>query len=176
MLKVKEMAYAYEEELGSYLHRPALRFIKGKVDSTLKTYKHFQKAVELADQLSVDYPTYLQAQFYWFDKWFRRAPKPWELIGQRTKFPAPERVKEFLRLRSLEEAPQKVYSISRTAKIDPKKLDKINEQRLTELSSSWGLSEEEVLLRFARTGVGYFDLEWLRKNPTYKSLKRQKKL
>jgi hypothetical protein len=41
---------------------------------------------------------------------------------------------------------------------------------------AWSLTEEEVMLRFARTGVGYFDYNWLKKNLVYKRLKAERKL
>lgn len=170
------MAYVYEEMLGIYLHKPTLKYIKGKVDPNHRSYGHFARAVDIAQDCGADFCDYVQAQFYWFDKWFNRAPKPWELAGVKTKFPAPNRYREYLKLRASQHVPTHVKSVARRAKIDPKKLDKINESRLAELQRNWGISEEEAFIRFARPGVGYFDVAWLRKHPTYQRLRREKKL
>ncbi len=167
------MAYAYEEHLGHYRHKPTLKYIKGKITPEHKNFDTWKRAALIADQVGVSYAVYIEAQFYWFDQWFNRPPKPWELSGLKSKFPAPERVRAFLKLSN----PVKVQSVSqRSARIEPKHLDKINLARLAEVCRVWGLSEEEAMMRFARPGAGYFDIPWLRKHPVYKRLKKQKKL
>lgn len=171
------MAYAYEEALAAYCHAPGLKYLKGSSVTSVKgAYQKFKLAAEVADQCKADYTSFVQAQFYWFDKWFKRAPKVWELSGKSTKFPAPNRYLEYLKIKSSQHVPEKVQSVSRRAQISPQKLDKINEMRLAELQRSWGIDEEEVFIRFARPGIGYFDAAWLRKHPTYRRLRQEQKL
>ena len=174
--KIKEMAYAYEAVLGEYVHNHRLRFIKGSISPEHRSFAQFKRAVLIADQIGVSYETYVRAQFYWFDKWFNRAPHPYELSGLKSKFPAPERVRKYLQLVNEGQTKGIVTCIGKRVQIDAKELDKANDQRLDQLMLAWGLDEEGVLLRFARSGVGYFDHEWLKKNPTWQRLRQEKKL
>jgi hypothetical protein len=127
----------------------------------------------MADQIGVEYPIFIQAQFYFFDKWFNRPPKTFELCSTQSKFPAEIRVREYLKLQQVQKLPVMVQCVARTIKVDLDKIDKINQSRLEELCRVWKLSEEEVLRRFARPGVGYFDLQWLKHQPTYLRLRAQ---
>jgi hypothetical protein len=171
------MAYAYEEALGHYLHRPALRYIKTTDPKKNRAFVYFQKAAVIADRLDMDYEDYIQAQFYWFDQWFRRHPKVYELASLRSKFPAIDRAIAYQRLIRDEDHPRrKVQSLSRRVIASDDQLDKINTERLNRLISSWQLTEEEVLLRFSAADVGYFDVQWLRKHPVYQRLQKQHKL
>jgi len=175
--KVREVAYAYEEVLATYHHNPSLKFIKGPTVEAGTAYQNLREVAKIADQCGADYASYIQAQFYWFDKWFKRAPRTWELVSK-AKFPALERYLEYIKIKSSQSVPAKVQSVSISgrARIDTEQLDKINETRLIELQLNWNIDEEEAFLRFARPGVGYFDAVWLRKHPTYKRLRQEKKL
>jgi len=167
------MLYAYEDMLGTYWHKPALRIIKGRIEDHPRGYQALVEATWIADRLGVEYPIFIQAQFYWFDKWFNRAVRLRELCSVGSKFPAEMRVREYLKLQQVQKLPVRVQCISRTIKVDLNQIDKINQARLEELCRVWKLSEEEVLRRFARPGVGYFDLGWLKHQPIYLRLKAQ---
>ena len=112
----------------------------------------------------MDYPTYVRAQFYWFDLWFHRAPKIYELAGQRGKFPASLRLTQYLELNRLGKIGKDISSPNMPKKhnqvLDPQILDKINRQRLNQLCSVYQLTEEQCLEQFAPAGL--FDLEWLK--------------
>ena len=170
------MVYVYEEALIAYQHNERNYKSTEGLIKVKRSYNLFKQAVKVADQCGADYVSYIQAQFYWFDKWFKRAPKAWELAGKTTKFPAPNRYLEYLKIKSSSHVPEKVQSISRRASISPQKLDKSNEVRLAELQRSWGIDDEEAFIRFARPGIGYFDAAWLRKHPTYRRLRQEQKL
>jgi len=176
LVKVREMAYTYETALGEYLHRPTLRFVKGAISTEYKSFEQFKRAALIADQLGCGYEVYVKAQFYWFDQWFKRAPKPYELSGLKTKFPAPERVREYMKLLNAGQVREVIRHISKRVKIDEKELMKANDQKLQQLMSAWHSSEEQILLKFARPGVAYFDHAWLKKNRTWLRLRKEGRL
>jgi hypothetical protein len=172
--KVRGLAYAYEAALGAYLHKPTLKVFKNGVSPAHRGYEGLKRAALLADQAGVSYETYVQAQFYWFDKWFRRAPRIYELSGLKGSFPAPERLRKYMLLMNRGSVPTKlIVGYAQRCKVDLQELDKINAAKLTQLMNAWGLSETEVLLKFARPGIEYFDLQWLKRHPTYQKLKQQ---
>ena len=70
------------------------------------------------------------------DKWFNRAPKIWELSGTGSKFSAPERVREFLRLRDQGQTPKRVVSVATGFKVDWSAIDKINKKRMIEVQTT----------------------------------------
>lgn len=178
LVKVREMTYTYEMILGEYSHHPALKFVKGMVspENNPRAFGQFKRAALIADQIDVDYETYLRAQFYWFDKWFNRAPKPYELSSLKSKFPAPERVRKYLQLLAEGKARKVVTCIGKRVQIDSKEIDKCNDRKMSQLMQQWGLPEEIVLLRFARPGIGYFDQSWLRKNKIWIRLRQEGRL
>jgi hypothetical protein len=175
--KAVQMGYAYEAVFGRYHHKPALRYFTklGERGFEKRTVSLLFKAATFADEKEVDYETYVEAQFYWFHRWFRRAPKLYELAGERGKFPARRRVDEFLRLQKQGKSGGDVSSvvIPRT-EISDDELDKINSHRLEQLCRAWERTAAEIIQQFAPAGV--FDLKWLQKNLVFLDLKKQGKI
>ena len=129
-------------------------------------------AVSMATDLGVSFETFVKAQFYCFDKWYSRNPKPHEICTPK----APGRVETYLR-----EVDSGVTSKDRTVTSKVMAAPKISkdvkfassERQLRTLMKNWNLSEEDVFRKFA-TGLyvfQYFDREWLRQNATYQRLK-----
>lgn len=171
-----EIGFAFEKALGDYVHRPALRYFTNLGTEGIKpiTLGHLRNAAKIALLNKVDAETHVQSQFYWMDKWFRRAPKIREL-GSATKggHNATWRLLEFLKLHVDDR--RKVSSKVMPGKaVTPEKLDKINQQRLKQLAESWEKSPTEILEIFAPSGV--FDQSWLEKNPIYCQLRENGKL
>jgi hypothetical protein len=164
--KIYLMKYAYEDMLKSYTHSPFLRFFKASWSNGthVRVQSFLLKAATLADQYEVEYFTFVKAQFYWFDKWFRRAPYVYELSGQSGKFPASKRLVEYLALDRAGKINNEISSPvvpQRKRAVDPNKLDKANLKTLNDLCKAYRLTEEEALTKFAPAGL--FDLEWLKK-------------
>lgn len=162
-IKSREMGYAYEAMLGLYLHRPALKYFVRDKKSAKVTTTFFLKAAKLADQLRVDYAVYVRAQFYWFDMWFHRSPRVFELSGESGRFPASRRVTEYQKLKREGKVNKDISSPVMPKKpadnIDLEVLDKINRQRLNQLCDVHGLTEGECLDTYGPAGL--FDLRWL---------------
>ncbi len=178
-LKAIEMGFAYEEMLGKYRHRPALSYFKlGEEGFKNRTITFLFKAANLADEAGTTYAAWVESQFYWFHKWFKRPPKVQELSGQSGKHPAPRRFTDWVRLKSNGKAGFP------TSDILPKELewtwgdrdtvDRINQDRLNDLCSAWGRTPEEIMTQFALSGI--FDAVWLKKNLIFQKLKREGKL
>jgi hypothetical protein len=163
--KAKEMGYAYEQMMSKYFHNPSLRYFKslsnGLVQPCVKSF--LSKAVFLAEQANVSYDVYVKAQFYWFDKWFRRHPKINELCSIGGKRSSIWRIQEFLKIEDYNNIEVSSVSIRTVTMsyIDDKTLDKINRSRLNQVCKAYNLTEEEAFSRFAPTGL--FDLEWLKR-------------
>ena len=175
-LKVREMIFTYETILGEYCYEPTLKFTKGTISPEHRSFGQFKRAALIADQLEVSYEVFVRAQFYWFNKWFNRFPKPYELSGLKSKFPTPKRVKEYVKMVNNGSISGIVTGVGTRFQLDENEIDKYNEKMFNQLMQAWSLTEEEVMLRFARTGVGYFDYNWLKKNLVYKRLKAERKL
>lgn len=167
--KVISMGYAYEEMLGRYSHKPAMHYFNKK-DVTKGQYSRTNiillKAANIADRNSVTYPVYIRSQFYWFDLWFHRAPKIYEISGQSGKFPAEKRLIEFLKLEQENKVNKSITSVVMPrSPVSEEVLDKINRQRLNQLCKVYHLTEEEALKQFAP--VGLFDPAWLKTQPGF---------
>lgn len=174
--KIISMGYAYEEMLGRYLHKPTIRYFSKEISGAqyARTNITFFKAVLLADKHCVEYPIYVRSQFYWFDLWFHRAPKVYELAGQSGKFPAEKRLLEYLELEKLGKINKSISSVVIPTKknvMTKEILDKVNRSRLDQLCKVYHLTEAEALAQFAP--VGLFDLEWLRRQPGYQPQRRE---
>jgi hypothetical protein len=167
-----EIGFAYERILGEYSHQPALRYFVRLGEQGIKpiTMAQLKKSAVIADKHKVDAETYVRAQFYWFHTWFKRAPKIRELCGMSGKNNAVWRLTNYLKKEG-----KKVYSKAMPSQqISREELDKINRQRLEQLSESWNKSHEEIITLFAESGV--FDQSWLKKNEIYKRLVESEEL
>jgi hypothetical protein len=167
------LGFSYEKVLGEYTHRPTLKYFKriGEEGIHPRTMGYLRKAASIAESHGVDVETFVRAQFYWFHTWFRRPPKIWEMCSVNGKFPATRRVVEYLKLKN----DKRVFSSSLPSKkIDSEKLDKINRERLEQLSKTWGKSHTEILMMFGPAGV--FDVEWLADQPVWQKLTHKGKI
>ena len=162
------MAYAYEQVLGEYSLRPALKFIKTWNPDHINS-KYFRKAAEIADEIGADYEQFVWAQFYFMHKWFGRETKPYELRSTKGQLSACERHADYKKMLEAGEIDAKVYAstmpVSRT---DLKKIAEHNEKRLKRIMGKWNVDEEEAIRKFHPI----FDLQWLKKNTIYRRLKK----
>ena len=180
--KAHAMALAYEAQLRTYQSKPFLRFLTGGiVQPGHKRYQQWCQAADQADELDVAYEFYVKAQFYWFDKWFSRAPKPHELRSSKTQYNAKERVRlyaqEIAKGAALPE--RKVLSRVRTApRVSRAVRFNTSANQMATLMKNHGATEEEILKVFAKgaDALLYFDRDWLRQNQTYQRLKKAKEL
>lgn len=174
-VKAVEMGYAYEEALGRYRHRPTLQYFKlGEDGFRSRTITFLYKAAVMADKAAAEYTDWVESQFYWFHKWFRRPPRIQELSGQSGKFPAPKRYLEYAKLALAGKAKAPTSDKMPTEPIARDVLDKINQERLQQLCSAWGYSETEIMIHFGKSGI--FDAAWLKTNTLYQQLKKEGKL
>jgi hypothetical protein len=168
-VKAIEMGYAYEAVLGHYRHRPAMQYFKlGEDGFRNRTITFLFKAAVMADEAEAAYREWVESQFYWFHKWFKRPPKVQELSGQSGKFPAPKRYQDYLKLKAKGKVPLATSDKLPVEWSDRSMLDKINQERLQQLCSAWGRSEGEIMEQFALSGI--FDMDWLKRHPIFKRL------
>ena len=153
-----EMGYAYEAELGEYLHKPVIKYFKKFSPQSMGLLK---RAASLADSFGLDYRLFCRVHFYWFHKWFRRPPKLYELSGSKSTFSATVRIKEYLSLSASGKVGKVSSSVMPSTPISTQELDQINQKRLAQLSKAWDLPANEVLKLFASV----FDPAWIKKQP-----------
>lgn len=140
-------------------------------------YTCFLKAADLADRLQVTYEVFVKAQFFWFDRWFLRTPKIWELLNsEQGKFSAEERVRRYLEEISagaVDERKAVVGPVRGSPKVSAETKALYCEKSLKRLMQVHNATEEQILLAFAKgeNAQFYFDLHWLKQNPTYLQLK-----
>ena len=85
------MAGEYSQQLRDYTGNRYLSWHKGGQLSK-QAHTTLLRAATFAEELGVDYSTYVRAQFWVFDDWFRRPPKLHELASYNTRVPAKKRV------------------------------------------------------------------------------------
>jgi len=157
---VLNMAYIYDETLRRYLNLPFTSRFPNLVSKGFQrnTKTLLEKAVAAAKELKADFKDYISAQFYWFDKWFKRYPKLFEICPTGGKFDAKVRFMAWKEL-SLNTGHLNTFSVVEEISVPYTELDTINRKRLNELTKSWNMPELEVLDKFACV----FDTRWLKK-------------
>jgi hypothetical protein len=163
--KAYALALAYEDQLGVYRNQPTLKYLKGIVRPGDRSYDVWLRAAIQADQLGVSYKFYVKAQFYWFDEWFSRAPKPYEMASFKTKLNSKERVRLYEQEISKGQAnpDRKVLGRVRTApKISQSVRFTQSARQLASLMKNYEATEEEILKVFAKgkQAALYFDRGW----------------
>lgn len=171
---VRDMAAAYEEALSEYRGESFTRIFTKRLVPGVKWYAILARAVEFANEMELDFETYIKGLFYVADKWGNRAPKIQELSDYKTKMPAKDRVALFLKEQPSKSS--KVVGILQPKIEIPQAVKSMNSERqLRAFMRNLGLTEEQVLQKFAMTSdyVNYFDRKWLMGHPTYQHLKEQ---
>jgi len=145
-------------------------------------YTCFLRAAELADELGVSCETFVRAQFFWFDRWFLREPRIWELIGVTpSRFNAIERVRAYQAEIAAGAVDPEAPIVGQTRAAPEVSLAvryAFSERTLKRLMTVHQKSEEEILRIFAKgdQAQAYFDTKWLRQNKTYQRLKNANEL
>ena len=170
--KANAIALVYEHYLGIYTNNKTLKYLKESVTKKEPMYKTWLRAAKQADDLNVSYNFYMKAQFFYFDKWYSRCPKPYEIASYKSKNNANERVRLF----ELENNKNKNYEVIgkvRRAKISKQAIFAQSSRQLIVLMRNYDKSEREILKKFGRKSQAkyYFDYEWLKQNRTYQQLK-----
>jgi hypothetical protein len=184
--KAYGVAVAYEEQLGVYLCKPTLRYLKGRVAPGQPNFGVWQRAAAIADELGMDYATFVRSQFWAFHAWYNRAPKPQELCSRQSNQAAPERARQFLAAiangtvdaRTPVIGKQREIVDTTTARgraasrVDSDTKFRHSEQQLRTLMKNFGVDEEQAIRTFAKgaTASVYFDRDWLKQNTTYQRL------
>ena len=134
-----------------------------------KAYTTCLRACDEADKLAVEYSDWVDAQFFWFDKWSGDAPKIWNLYGGSGKMPATIRTVKYL----AQKDDNQIKPVETTAfKITTPKavVNQRNTELLNTLKDRFGLDSVEVFRRFAVPGNNFFDLNWLKQQEGYKAM------
>lgn len=184
--KAYGVAVAYEELLGVYVCKPTLRYLKGRVAAGQPNFANWVRAAEVADELGMDYVTFVRAQFWAFDAWYHRAPKPQELGSRTSAQSSAERARQFLDavasgivsasaniLGKQREIVDTTTARGRAAvKVPQSTKFQHSEHQLRTLMKNFEADEEQVLRTFAKgaTASVYFDRGWLQQNSTYQRL------
>jgi len=184
-LAAYSMAVAYESILATYSHSPAKRAFYGRIVPGQRNYTVWLRAAELADALKADYETFVRAQFFAFDQWFSRAPKPWELGSTKSKNNAAVRYWNFLKQNPDVEVASKqqavvdtttpsgrrqALSTSRAARFSA------SERALQVMMKNYKCTAERIFALFETeaSAASVFDTEWLSENALWKQVHAQK--
>ncbi len=95
-VRVNEFAQIYEKALSVYKEKPIFKVFSGVIKPDNPDYNTFLFAIKLADEMNVDFNTYITAQFCYCFKRYGRYPRVIELISKRTEVPAKARVEWYL--------------------------------------------------------------------------------
>jgi hypothetical protein len=171
-----DMAEAYEDKLAEYTKNPFLKYFRKPFGEEHRTYQYFLAAALEAKELKVKPEVWLEAQFYWIDRWLGRAPHTYELRGGRGKMPAMTRCRAYCAFDGLDNLQRTVDKISKKKiRVTKAEIIKYNEKLLEDMMSD-GSSETDCLLEFAQEGMNVFDYVFLKQCPTYKRLVKEGRL
>lgn len=172
-----QVAHAYEHCLGVYRIRRALRYLRGDVQPGSPNYASWVAAARCADELGMDYLTYVRAQFWFFHRWFARAASPHELRHSATgKVPAMERARAYAELLASGEVPPDHDVCAKALAAAPRPVGARAEQSedtLRQLCKRHEMSVDDVFRNFARGSgaAALFDRAWLDAHPVYCALR-----
>jgi hypothetical protein len=174
-VKVFNMINAYRRMLGEYYHNPKMNYQihLSSINKKHRGYNHYLKAANLAEARKLDYETYLKGQFYWFDLWFNRAPKTFEIGGGSGTLPAALRIEKYLDVLKDGKNPVIKSVAIPVEKMKPVELDKINKKQLEVLQRNWEMDERDIYLHFAVGIESAFNFEWLKTRPVYLDLLKE---
>lgn len=170
------MAAAYGRKLAEYKDSPYSKYLKdGKLYSDSRNYRSFVNASIIGRLVEMDPADYIESQFYWFHKWFRRPPKPYELCGMSSKHPAPERATKWKKLVEQGKITERGRAVSSSMEVHIPAHTYVKHGRrlLQDLMQVRKMTEEEVLLLFGDPSLGYFPVQYLKTNRTWKRLKSE---
>ena len=172
--EVLRMAAVYEQALVDYggsAKGSAYRSFGHVYRKTGNAYRTIARACKFAKELGVEPETYIRAQFHYFDKNFKKAPKIYHLASHQTKVPAKARVEEYIASKA---APKTIVGpVIKAPTIPATVKDRHSERQLKMFMRNYDLTEADVFRKFAqgRDAYLYFDRNWLLKNTTYMTLK-----
>jgi hypothetical protein len=158
--RVSELVRMYYSRVSKYNSLIRASF---SVDKGHPNYRRFASVLRAAEELRVPLDKYLDAQFYFFQSWFRRCPHVFELATDRAKV----RVVKYLKL--TDKTPQDIGALPMPS-ISKEHKFRHSEQQLKTFMENYEMSEEQVLKTFAKR-TDFFDREWLKSNEVYKRLK-----
>lgn len=178
-LRANIMLQAFQKALRFYKQNDFLQV--GGVTNEGKlhggTLSALLRACEVADGLGVDYETFVNAQFWAFDKWFSAAPKLHQLATTDGENSAEGRVKQYQKaIREGEVKADKVFTgrSSPAPKIPLPVVFRKNDQVFQQFVKNWKMTPQEVFLNFAKTPHEarlYFDRRWLAQNELYQQMR-----
>lgn len=177
---IHKIATTYEQYLANYLHQPALKYLKNGWESDAKGLGIWQAVFDYSIQLNILPEEFLLAQFWFMDKYVGRAPKPQELIYINTKVPCYKRVELYYEARGTKLVNTSNSVISKVNP-NPPQITEVqkelqSEKVLKDFMTNFGLTEEEVFIKYAPSAFMYFNYAWFINHPTYIRLKESNKI
>lgn len=168
------MAHTFEAHLRMYLDRHFKKVFKtDKLSRQALTV--LIRACANAEALNMDYDTYVRSQFWWFDKWFSKAPRLHEIASVHSKVNSLERARRYRNRVLAGHIPPHGVVLSKSVPPDIAGLAaRFNQSMRTmeRFMRNYKASEEQIF-RAIRTEslTNYFDAKWLAQNATYQRLK-----
>ena len=169
------MAIAYERKLREYSGNSHVRYLKeGRLEKNSTNYQAFVRSSKLCQEVGCTQKEFVEAQFYWFHEWFRRGARPYELCAMNNNFNSIKRAKTYLEIKRKKglTARNEVVRNGMTVKVPVSTYVRYGEKLMEDLIRLHKISEEEILRKFGRPDLGYFDLRYLETNPTWIQLHR----
>lgn len=170
------MAQTFAMHSAMYKSTRHVGFSHSRLKPGDRMWAHALKAAQQAEEIGVDYDTYVRAQFYWFDQWFLKAPRFWEITSLKGRYNAVERVRAYQReVAAGKLDPKRVVTgrVRAAPKIPASVRLQQGARTLRALMATHRASEEQILRSFASgpQAALYFDQAFLKQNPTFQRLR-----
>lgn len=178
--EVRELADEYEDAYEDYTGKRK-QFFKATIKEGTKSFELLARGVSFARELKVDLKTYIKALFWIEDSWHNRCLSTRMISDYKTNTPAKERVQIYLgKVKDGDAKVEKkvVGPVSATPTIPQAHKDRNSERNLQRFMKNYGISAEEVFLKFGRPEIAssYFDRKWLKTHPVYVQLRAEQKI
>jgi hypothetical protein len=158
--KISVVKLEYNTLLRKYYHN---NIPKGRFKFEGQYKRHWSKIIELAEVDDIPLELFVKAQFYWFDKWFVKAPEVYEMCSTKSSCNSVVRARSYNTLiqSGLVRDKNILYKAFPAPTISDSRKNKYFLNILRDMMKKYQLSAEEVLVRFNVI----FDQTWLRNNP-----------
>jgi len=168
----------FERQLRVYRDAPYVGVKAAHRQPGTKEFAKWERVTALVEQSGVGAAQYVKAHFFWFDRWFNRAPRSYELGQREGKCPSLERVRLYQHevSQGAVQATRDVSGpVSRTSTVPAEVKHANSERQLAQLMGAYDLDAESVLRMFSDNGdaSAYFDRGWLRAHPVWQKIKQE---
>lgn len=181
---LKNFMSLFQEKLQSYLGNPFVKVFKhGFVYKKIRNIKKYILGAAICKHHGFDTQRFIEAQFYYFDRWKGEAPNIGYVTSVHSSWNAIGRYVDYCKMFESQidyfgDGEDNIDPAFRSLKVRTKKipvpnrLRKIYDQIIDFQMNNTGKTKEQVLMSIAKPGQSYLPKQYLEEIPEYIKLKK----